>query len=142
MPCQRPLCSNAGWALGYVHQDLTARCLGLHFMINIKKKSLVPTTIHHLGFPGMESRWPAAMQPVPSTAAAQGHRAWKECVCRCTHAPSPCIPQQLRCGPPPAPAHLCQHKLLPGNRLGEETSTNEESLGEKCVFTTVRLFCP
>lgn len=39
MPCQCTLCSDAGCALGYVHQDLSARCLGLHFMINIKKKS-------------------------------------------------------------------------------------------------------
>lgn len=37
MPCQCTLCSDAGWALDYVHQDLSSRCLGLHFMINIKK---------------------------------------------------------------------------------------------------------
>lgn len=141
MPCQRTLCSEAGWALGYVRQDLSARCLGLHFVLNINK-SPFPTKIHHLGFPGTESRWPAAMQRVPGVAVAPGHRAWKECVCARTPAHGPCIPQQPHCVPPPAPAHLCQHKLLPGNELGEETSTNEESLGEKYVSTTIRLFCP
>lgn len=37
------------------------------------KKSLVPTKMHYLGFPGMESWWPAAMQHVPSVAVTSGH---------------------------------------------------------------------
>lgn len=106
------------WALRCAHQGLSARCQGLHFMINILKGAFSSTDPS----PGVSGC--GELEAGGNTARAggsEGPHVW------------PGIPRLL-----PTP----QHNPLPGNGPGEETSTNEESPGAKCVSVTVRLWCP